>query len=347
MSKRHRVIVTDFIHDALEPEKSVLGDIADVIALNASNEKELGGKVEDAAALMIYHAIFRLSGATIDRLRDCRIITRCGVGYDNVDLAAARARGIPVANVPDYGTEEVADSAIGMMLTLTRGVHELNSRLRDRKGEWKYSQVAPLYRLRGRTLGVIGLGRIGSAVALRGKALGMRVLFYDPYTADGYDKALGVVRAETLDELLRESYVVTCHCPLTDETRHILNARTIAKMKRGSYLINNARGGVVDVTAIPDALATGQLAGAGIDVLEIEPPSPDHALIAAWRNPDHPAHHRLIVNPHAAFYCEEGLTEMRIKGAQSCRRAILGQPLRNIVNGVTITRAQPERPISA
>lgn len=339
MPTRFKVIVTDFITDALEPEKSVLGDIADVVALNASNEKDLAGKVEDAAALMIYHAIFRLSRATIDRLQNCRIITRCGVGYDNVDLAAARDRGIPVANVPDYGTEEVADSAIGMMLSLTRGVHELNSRLRDGKGEWKYSQAAPLYRLRGRTLGVIGLGRIGSAVALRGKALGMRVLFYDPCVADGYDKALGVTRAETLDEVLRESYVVTCHCPLTDETRHIINARTIAKMKPGSYLINNARGGVVDVTAIPEAIASGQLAGAGIDVLETEPPSPDHPLIAAWRNPAHPAYHRLIVNPHAAFYCEEGMTEMRVKGAQSCRRAILGHHLRNIVNGIPVAPA--------
>ena len=336
MSKRHKVIVTDFITDSLAPECSVLGDIADVVALNATDEKELVGKVEDAGALMIYHSICRLSGTTIDRLSRCKVITRCGVGYDNVELAAAQRRGIPVCNVPDYGTEEVADSAIGMMLTLTRGIHVLNSRLRDSREEWHYTHAAPLVRLRGRTLGIIGLGRIGSAVAVRGKTIGMRVLYYDPYTPDGYDKALGVTRAETLGELLAQSDVVTCHCPLTDETRHMVNAAAIAKLKRGSYLVNNARGGVVDSTAIPNAIASGQLAGAGIDVLETEPPAPDHPLIAAWRDPDHPAHHRVIVNPHSAFYCEEGLTEMRIKGAQSCRRALVGQPLRNVVNGVSV-----------
>ncbi|MGA7905435.1 MAG: NAD(P)-dependent oxidoreductase, partial [Terrimicrobiaceae bacterium] len=184
----------------------------------------------------------------------------------------------------------------------------------------------------------IGLGRIGSAVAVRGKAIGMRVLYYDPYRPDGYDKALGVTRAETLDELLVQSDVMTCHCPLTDETRHMVNAVAIAKLKRGSYLVNNARGGVVDAAAIPEAIASGQLAGAGIDVLETEPPPPDHPLIVAWRDPDHPAHHRVTVNPHSAFYCEEGLTEMRIKGAQSCRRALLGQPLRNVVNGVSVPK---------
>ena len=300
--------------------------------------RRLVGKVEDAGALMVYHSIFRLSGATIDRLSGCKVITRCGVGYDNVELAAAQRRGIPVCNVPDYGTEEVADSAIGMMLTLTRGIHVLNSRLRDSREEWHYTHAAPLVRLRGRTLGIIGLGRIGSAVAVRGKAIGMRVLYYDPYTPDGYDKALGVTRAETLDELLVQSDVMTCHCPLTDETRHMVNAAAIAKLKRGSYLVNNARGGVVDAAAIPEAIASGQLAGAGIDVLETEPPPPDHPLIVAWRDPDHPAHHRVIVNPHSAFYCEEGLTEMRIKGAQSCRRALLGQPLRNVVNAVSVPK---------
>ena len=144
MSRPHKVVVTDFITDALAPERSVLGDIADVVALNATDEKELVGKVEDAGALMVYHSILRLSGATIDRLSGCKVITRCGVGYDNVELAAAQRRGIPVCNVPDYGTEEVADSAIGMMLTLTRGIHVLNSRLRDSREEWHYTHAAPL-----------------------------------------------------------------------------------------------------------------------------------------------------------------------------------------------------------
>ena len=251
-----------------------------MVALNATDEKEMVGKVEDAGALMVYHAIFRLSGAMIDRLSGCKIITRCGVGYDNVELAAAQRRGIPVCNVPDYGTEEVADSALGMMLTLTRGIHVLNSRLRDSREEWHYTHAAPLVRLRGRTLGIIGLGRIGSAVAVRAKAIGMRVLYYDLH-ARRLRQGPGRDAAETLDELLAQSDVMTCHCPLTDETRHMVNAAAIAKLKRGSYLVNNARGGVVDAAAIPDAIASGQLAGAGIDVLETEPPPPDHPLIAA------------------------------------------------------------------
>jgi C-terminal binding protein len=338
MSTRHKVIVTDFIADALEPERGILGDIADIIALGATDESELAGQVEDAAALMLYHAIPRLSARTIDRLAACRVIARCGVGYDNVDLAAARRCGIPVVNVPDYGTEEVADSAIGMILALTRGIHELNSRTRAATGDWKYLQAAPLYRLRGRTLGILGLGRIGSATALRGKVLGLRVVFYDPYIADGYDKALGVTRCETFEELLAAADIVSIHTPLTDETRHMIDAESIAQMKRGAYLVNTARGAIVDTAAVAPALASGHLAGAALDVLEVEPPPADHPLIRAWRDPDHPAHHRLILNPHAAFYCEEGLTEMRLKGAHACRRALLGQPPRNVVNGLTEPR---------
>ena len=331
MSDRFRVVITDFIAGPLEAERRILGEVADVAALDASTEDELTGQIEDADAIMMYHTV-SITAQTIDRLKRCKIIVRCGVGYDNVDWRLARQRGIAVANVPDYGTEEVADTAIGMMLSLARGISLFNSRLRDRQGEWLYTQGMPIWRLRGRVFGIVGLGRIGGAAALRAKSLGMDVAFYDPYAPDGRDKSLGVRRVETLDELLAEAHVVSMHCPLTTETQHMLNARTIAKMKRGSFLVNTARGGVVDVTAIPDALRSGQLAGAGIDVLEIEPPSDDHPLLVAWRDPEHPAYHRLIVNPHTAFYSEEGLLDMRLKGTESCRRALLGLPLRNVVN---------------
>jgi D-3-phosphoglycerate dehydrogenase/C-terminal binding protein len=208
----------------------------------------------------------------------------------------------------------------------------MNSRLRAGLGNWTYEQTAPLARLRGRVFGVIGLGRIGSAAALRAKALGMDVVFYDPLKPDGYDKALGIRRVETLDELLQESIIVSIHCPLTDETRAMIDAAAIAKMPRGSYLVNTARGAIVDTAAVPDALARGRLAGAGLDVLPVEPPPADDPLMAAWRDPDHPAHHRLIVNPHAAFYSEEGLLDIRTKAAGACLRALTGKPLRNVVN---------------
>jgi D-3-phosphoglycerate dehydrogenase/C-terminal binding protein len=181
-------------------------------------------------------------------------------------------------------------------------------------------------------LGIVGLGRIGTAMAVRGKALGLDVAFYDPYKPDGYDKALGLRRVETLAELLAQSSVVSLHCPLTAETHHMLDAAAIAQMPRGAYLVNTARGGVVDCRAIPAAIASGQLAGVGIDVLEKEPPLADDPLLAAWRDPQHPAHHRLILNPHVAFYCEEGTQELRRKSAEGCRRALLGLPLRNVVN---------------
>jgi C-terminal binding protein len=189
-----------------------------------------------------------------------------------------------------------------------------------------------LRRLRGRTFAIVGLGRIGTATALRAKALGMDVVFLDPSKQDGYDKALGVRRVETLRELLGQAAVLSLHCPLTDETRGLVNAETLGWMPRGGYLINTARGGVVDTAAIPPALASGQLAGAGIDVLVQEPPAATDPLLTAWRDPTHPAYERLIVNPHAAFYSEEGLLDMRTKGTDACRRVLSGLPLRNVVN---------------
>jgi C-terminal binding protein len=333
MSTRPQVMITDFVAGPLETERRVLGEVADVVALDASSEDEIVGQIEEADAIMMYHTV-SITAKTIERLKHCKLIVRCGVGYDNVDWRLARQRGIDVANVPDYGTEEVADSAIGMALTLARGVTLFNSLLRDDAGEreWIYKLAMPVHRLRGRVFGIIGLGRIGTASALRAKALGMEVLFYDPYVPDGRDKSLGVRRAETLDALLAETHVLSPHCPLTDATHHMIDAAAIAKLARGSFLVNTSRGGVVDVAAIPDALASGHLAGAAIDVLETEPPPRDHPLLVAWRDPSHPAYHRLIVNPHAAFYSEEGMLEMRAKGSESCRRALLGLPLRNVVN---------------
>ena len=331
MSVGRRVIIADFINDDLATEREILAGVAEVEALDCLREEQLWPRVDTADAIMLYHCL-GVSRATIERLTQCKLIVRCGVGFDNVDRVFARQRGIPVANVPDYGTEEVADSAIGMTLSLARGIHLYNSRLRDSRGDWMYTQAAPVYRLRGRTFGIVGLGRIGAATAVRAKSLGMNVVFYDPFLPDGWDKAVGVRRVETLSELLSISHVLSLHCPLTPETQHLMNAKTIAQMPRGSFLVNTARGGVVDVNALPDALASGQLAGAGIDVLEQEPPIEDQPVLKAWRDPSHPAYDRLILNPHAAFYSQEGLQDMRVKGAHACRRALLGESLRNIVN---------------
>ncbi len=326
-----KIYITDFIGDDLAVEQGILKGVADIATLGAQREEQLLGKVEDASCLMVYHFL-GLTAPTIERLKHCKLIVRCGVGIDNVDCAAARRRGITVVNIPDYGTEDVADSAIGLTLALSRGIHLLNSRLRARQGEWTYEQAKPVHRLRGRTFGIVGLGRIGTATAHRAKALGMDVAFYDPYLPDGWDRANGVRRVETLNELLSQAHVLSLHCPATTETHRLIAAEQISRMPRGSFLINTARGSLIDIAAVPQAIRSGQLAGAGIDVLETEPPAPDNALVAAWRDPHDPCHHRVILNPHAAFYCEEGLRDIRVKASQACLKALTGQPLRNIVN---------------
>ena len=166
MSNRCKVVVTDFVEEPGTLEKEILGEFADVSILHAKGEENLVGKVEDADAIMIYHYV-TIMRSTIDRLEKCKLIVRCGVGYDNIDYEYARERGIDVANVPDYGSEEVADSAIGMALALSRGFHFLNNRLRDdREAPWSYELAKPLNRLRGETFGIIGVGRIGTATAL-------------------------------------------------------------------------------------------------------------------------------------------------------------------------------------
>jgi C-terminal binding protein len=330
MSERRKVVITDFIPDTVT-ERDVLGPDVDVVALNALSEAEVLDAVADADVVLLYHLI-SLSRESISRMKKCKLIVRAGVGYDNVDWKYAREQGINVCNVPDYGTEDVADSAIGLMLALTRGINFHNSRLRRGLGDWGFSEYAAVPRLRGRTFGVIGLGRIGTAAALRAKALGMNVVFYDPHARDGTDKAVGAKRVETLDELLSQTFVLSPHCPLTTETKHIVNAETIGKLPASAYVVNTSRGGVVDVDAVLAGVTSGQLAGAGIDVLETEPPSGDEPFIKAWRDPAHPAHDRIIVNPHTAFYCEEGLGEMRLKAVQNVARVLGGGEPRNLVN---------------
>jgi C-terminal binding protein len=326
-----RVVLTDFIHGDLSPEQNVLKGVAEVISLNAKSTAEVGERADNADAVIGYH-LLHWDRAFLSRLKKCKMFARGGVGTDNVDLPAAKELGIPVANVPDYGTEEVADSAIALMLALVRGTNLYNRRIQRGEGPWNHSPAKPLTRLRGKVFGVVGLGRIGTASALRAKALGMDVVFYDPYVEDGTEKSIGVRRVETLEELMAQSFVVSPHCPLTPETENLIDAKAVAKMPKGSYLVNTSRGGVVDATCIPEAIRSGQLAGAGIDVLPVEPPPPDHPLVVAWRDPKDPCYDRVILTPHSAFYSEEGLMHIRVKTAESCLRALTGQPLRNVVN---------------
>jgi len=331
VSVAKKVVITDFVGEPLEVERGVLDGVAEVVALEARDESELAGRVEDADALMVYHFL-QIGAATIARLEKCQLIVRCGAGFDAVDGAAARARGISLANVPDYGTEEVADSAIAMTLSMVRGIHLLNSRLQRGEGDWTYEHAKPLRRLRTMVFGIVGIGEIGSAAAVRAKALGFSVVAYDSYVEQERFAELGVERADTLDQLLAAADVVSLHCPLTDETRRMIDGEALSKMKRGSFFVNTARGGVMDAEAVLEAVRDGRLAGAGLDVLETEPPERGDPLIAAWRNEEDPAHDRIIICPHAAFYSEESIVDMRRKGSENCRRILEGEEPINVVN---------------
>ena len=245
-------------------------------------------------------------------------------------IHAAGERGIAVCNVPDYGVDEVADHAIGLMLACNRGLILAERRLRKSMKPWNYHAVEPVFRLSEATMGVIGLGRIGTATALRAKAMKMRVLACDPYVSPGIEKSLGVERVD-LDTLLAESDVASLHVPLNDETRGMIDAAALSRMKKHAILVNTSRGAVVDVDALAAALREGRIAGAGIDVLPNEPPAVTEPLIELWRADQDPPVN-LAVTPHSAFYSEAGMVEMRIKAAQEIRRVLQGEPPRSCVN---------------
>ncbi|TWT44222.1 D-3-phosphoglycerate dehydrogenase [Phycisphaerae bacterium RAS1] len=332
MYQMKTVYITDFWTGAPDVEQDALAGVAAVVALGEHDEKKLLPRIADADGLLVWHDI-RISAATLAALTRCRVLVRIGVGFDNVDLEAARSRDIVVCNTPDYGIEDVADHAIAMMLALLKNLPQFNHDLKQAAPLlWNARRNARMPRLRGMVFGVIGLGRIGSATALRAKAFGMDVVAFDPYIPDGRDKALGIRMAYCLDELLRQSDVVSIHTPLNETTRGMISAPALAQFKRGATLINTARGPVCDTTALLAALESGQLAGAGLDVLPVEPPNADDPLIIAVRDPSHVAHYRCILSPHAAFYTEEGFIEMRRKAALEVRRALTGERVRNRVN---------------
>jgi C-terminal binding protein len=318
MSKRPLVVVTDHLAEA-GVERAVLDPVADLLLLQTYDEADVAGRAADSDVLLVFHDI-KLTERSIATLTKCRGIVRCGVGFDNVDLKAAGSRGIVVCNVPDYGTEEVADHALLLLLALARRL--LPAEQSVRAGRWDPTTVFGAPRLRGRTLGLIGCGRIGTAMALRAKALGMRVVFYDPFKPDGLEKSLGVERCWRLEELLAQSQFLSLHCPLTAETRHILNAETLARLPAGAYVINTARGPCIDVPALVDAVDSGHVAYAGLDVVEREPLDDERLR----------RHPRVLLTPHTAFYSVEAFAEMRTKGAEEALRLLRGEPVRNPVN---------------
>jgi len=302
-------------------ERAVLDGFAEVRTIALDFDAPLPDEALNADVLLLWHNI-PITAGVVARLKKCRALIRNGTGYDSVDTAAAAARGIPVCNVPDYGTEEVADHAIALTLALCRQLFPLDAEAKQLG--WKIAQpiAAKMRRLRTLTFGLVGLGAIGTATALRAKALGFRVVFHDPYLPRGIRKALGIERAESLDELLATADVLSIHCPLTPETHGLIGPEQIARLKPGSYLVNTARGDVVQKAAVFAALREGRLAGAGLDVVEHEP----------LRTAGEAATPNLIVTCHAAFCSPEGMVEMRTSSARIALAAIRGEKLMNRVN---------------
>ena len=278
----------------------------------------------------------------IDKLRKCRIFVKYGVGYDDVDIERFGKLGIPVCNTPDYGTREVADHAIALMLTLSKSIAYHNSELHaDLRGNWRPAHNPFGHRLSVCTFGVVGMGRIGTAAARRAQGLDMPVLFYDPYVPDGPELALGFERTRRLEELLERADVVSLHSPLTDETRHLIDAAALARMKPTAVVINTARGAIIDIDALHAALRGGRIAGAGIDVLPQEPPDPSHPLIEAFQKNEPWIAGRLLLTPHAAFYSEAGIRDLRRKPVETIVAYLTEGRLRNCVNADLLARYRP------
>jgi len=318
MSSRPKVVVTDYITEPAS-EAPLIAPYADLIFANALHEDELVAKHSDAEAFIVFHDI-KLTAASLPKFPKLRGIVRAGVGFDNVDLEAAGKLGIVVCNIPDYGSEDVADHSLMMMLAITRRLKTLDDAIRQ--GGWDATLIYGAPRMRGLTLGILGAGRIGSAMALRGKALGMRVVIYDPYQPPGYEKALGVERAYEFEEFLPQCEVVSLHTPLTPETRHILNSKTLANLPKGAYVVNTARGPCVDNDALIVALDSGHITAAALDVVEREP----------LDNEKLRHHPRVLLTPHAAFYSVESFIEMRTKSGHEIVRLLTNKAVRNPVN---------------
>lgn len=271
--------------------------------------------------------------AALPKLQKARVVVRGGVGFDGLDLEKLGQRGIAVCTVPDYGTTEVADHAIALMLALRRGLDRYEDRMRrDPAGLWRYVESPCVDRLRGRTFGVFGLGRIGTAAARRAAGFDMDVMFYDPYLPDGVDLATGWRRVAAAEELFEQADTVSIHSPLTDATRAAINGDLLGRMKEKALVINTARGPIVDLDAMYEALKAGTPTGAGLDVLPQEPADASHPLVKAYMDREDWLEGRLMLSPHAAFYSPPGLRDLRSKAVATAAQRVRDGSVRNCQN---------------
>ena len=307
------VAAVELPSERLDIEERILGQIgATVLDLRDRPLASIRAELVIADAVMT-EGIERLDGETVRSLQRCRVISVYAVGTDRIDVAAAEERGITVANVPDYCTTEVAEHTMALILAAWRKLPRAERVARS--GTLALNELLPLHRLHGKTLGLLGLGRIAREVAVRAKAFGLQVIAHDPFVDAAAAEQLGVALC-SFDELLATSDVLSIHVPLSDDTRGCIDSRALALMPAGAFLVNAGRGGVVDEAALLDALLSGHLAGAALDVLTSEPADPAHPLLAL---------DSVLATPHMAYYSEEALVALRVATSENAL-AVLRRP---------------------
>ncbi len=321
-----KVVVTDYIEDNLDWEAGELaarGIEFEAYQLKFRLEQEVLAKVRDADVVVVN--MVKMTESLLSGMKRCKLLIRHGIGYDNVDVAACTRLGIQFAYQPDYCKEDVAEHAIALIFACARKIVRSRKVLEEasRRGRWDFTGLFPMYRLDGKTLGIVGVGRIGSRVYRKLRTFGLRILGNDPYLSDERRAELSGIQWVDKKVLFSESDFVTLHTPLTDETRHLANATTIGWMKPTAYLINTSRGPMVDVNALAEALKAGKIAGAAIDVYDPEPPPPDYPLFG-FEN--------VILTPHTAWASEEAGWEIRRSILADILAFHEGRPARCVVN---------------
>ncbi|SHE75671.1 D-3-phosphoglycerate dehydrogenase [Caldanaerobius fijiensis DSM 17918] len=314
-----KVVVTDYEYADLRYEEEVLKKAGiKLIPAQCRTEDELISACKDADGLLNQYA--QITRRVIEALVKCRVIGRYGVGVNTIDMEAATDKGICVVNVPDYCVDEVSDHALALLLACARKVVLLNNSVKN--GRWDYKISKPINRSRGKVLGIVGFGRIPRALAQKAKAIGFSLLVYDPYITSTDAEAYGAKLVE-LEELMAKSDFVSVHAPLTKQTYHMIGEKELSLMKPSAFIINTARGPVIDEEALIKVLKEGRIAGAGLDVLEEEPTPRDNPLLTM---------DNVIITPHVAWYSEEAEVELRTKAAQGVVDVLLGYWPKYLVN---------------
>ena len=317
MSK-FKVAITDSDYEDHDIEEKILSSIgADLIKFQCKTEDDVIKYCKDADGLLNQYA--PITKRVIENLQKTKIIVRYGVGVDNIDVEAATKKGILVANVT-YDITDVADHAVSLILSLIRKIPWADRKVK--KNIWDWKNMRPISRLKGKTVGIIGLGRIGRKVAQRLKGFEVKIIAYDPYASMEVFNKYGVKRVD-FENLISEADIITIHTPLTNETRHMIGEKEFKSMKRNAIIVNTSRGGVVDEKALYKALKEKWVAGAGLDVMEKEPPEKDNLILKL---------DNVIVTPHMAWYSENSFNEVRKIAAEEVARALTGRTPINLVN---------------